>query len=195
MHLGHPNIARIYDANILPIPYVEMEYLPRTLADLPRPVPPGESVRLVAGILSAVAYAHAQGIVHRDLKPRNILLAPDGTPKVADWGLSRTRLAREEVTLVGYSRRYAAPEQLAGHAETGTDERTDVFQAGIILYELLTGRPPFAGEDYEQPPVLPSSVHPALARFDPIIRKCLDPDPARRYQTAGEFRRALSGPG
>ena len=87
--LSHPNIVAIIDQNIFPVPYVELEYLPRSLKEITRPVPPEKAKVIVEQIGSALLYAHEKGVIHRDIKPGNVLLTDEGTAKLTDWGLSR----------------------------------------------------------------------------------------------------------
>jgi hypothetical protein len=198
--LVHPNIVRVWSVNILPVPYVEMEYLDRSLADLAKPLPPAEACRIASGVAEGLVYAHARGIVHRDLKPGNILLDADGTPKIADWGLGRLLGDGDETAAPGFSLRYAAPEQLAPGRYGPAGARTDLYQLGVVLYELLTGRLPYDGEgpgEYsaavlEGTPVPPSKVDPALARFDALLLQCLEKDPEKRISSAGELSAALA---
>ncbi|MBP2146294.1 hypothetical protein J2129_001748 [Methanofollis sp. W23] len=197
--LAHPNIVRVYAVNVLPVPYVETEYLERTLADLASPLPPARAIELVRGIAAGLAYAHARGVVHRDLKPGNILLAADATPKIADWGLGKVLGEGDETVAPGYSLHYAAPEQLAPARFGHPDERTDLYQVGVVFYVLLTGTFPYDDEGpgaysaavLDTPPRPPSGVDPALAPFDGIVLRCLEKDPAMRFGSAGEFCAAL----
>ncbi|WP_067048559.1 serine/threonine-protein kinase [Methanofollis ethanolicus] len=197
--LVHPNIVGVLAVNILPVPYVEMEFLDRSLADLTKPLRPGEACRIASGIAEGLACAHARGIVHRDLKPGNILLAADGTPKIADWGLGRLIGDGDETAAPGFSLRYAAPEQLAPGRYGPAGARTDLYQLGVVLYELLTGRLPYDGDgpgEYsaavlEGAPVPPSKVDPALARFDALLLRCLEKDPEQRISSAGDFLAAF----
>ncbi|WP_342678987.1 serine/threonine-protein kinase [Methanofollis sp. UBA420] len=197
--LVHPNIVRVWSVNILPVPYVEMEYLEGSLADLTKPLSSVEACRIASGIAEGLACAHAHGIVHRDLKPGNILLAADGTPKIADWGLGRLIGDGDETAAPGFSLRYAAPEQLAPGRYGPAGARTDLYQLGVVLYELLTGRLPYDGDgpgEYsavvlEGAPVPPSKVDLALARFDALLLRCLEKDPEKRISSAGEFLAAL----
>lgn len=193
--LHHPRIVEILSANILPIPYVVMEYHPRSLDRVVLPLPVPEAARLMAGILDGLAHAHARGIVHRDLKPQNILLGADGEPRIADWGLSTTLEGGTPGTVEGFSLAYAAPEQVAPERFGGTDPRTDLYQAGVLFYELVTGRPPFPGGSLaeqtrailEVAPAPPSSLVPAARSVDRIILRCLEKEKSRRYQSAGEL--------
>lgn len=193
--LVHKNIVRVRAVNILPSPYVEMEYFERSLKDLEKPLPPAAACAIVAGVAEGLAYAHARGVIHRDLKPGNILLAPDGTPKIADWGLGRVLADDDETVAPGFSLRYAAPEQLAPARYGSAGARTDIFQLGVVLYELLTGRFPYAadgpgeyaGAVLRDDPIPPSAVDPALAVFDRLVLRCLAKEPSERYASAEDF--------
>ena len=199
--LAHGNIVRVTGANILPVPYVEMEYLPRSLADLGKPLDVSTAARIVAGIARGLAFAHGKGIVHRDLKPGNILLTDALEPKIGDWGLSRSLGGATATDITGFSPRYAAPEQLDPGRFGRPDGRTDIYGAGCIFYELVAGKPPFTGESVAEiagrilssPPVPPSVLNPAAAPVDGIILRCLEKDPARRFQTAGDLEQAILG--
>lgn len=197
--LVHPNIVRVYSVNILPLPFVEMEYLPRSLETLEKPVPLAEALRIAAGIAAGLAYAHERGVVHRDIKPHNILLSDDRTPKIADWGMSTRPAETRETAAAGFTLAYAAPEQIAPERFGRTGAATDVYQLGAVLYEMVTGKPPFAGEGLgdlalavlNAEPASPSAFSPALAGIDEIILRCLAKDPADRYRSAGELLGAL----
>ncbi|WP_292518200.1 serine/threonine-protein kinase [Methanoculleus sp.] len=200
--LVHPNIVQVYSVNILPVPYVEMEYLPRSLADLDKPLPVGTAARIAAGIAAGLAYAHERGVVHRDIKPGNILLADDLTPKITDWGMSTRLATSRETGAAGFTLAYAAPEQIAPErfGKTGAGAGTDIYQLGAVLYELVTGMAPYAGEGIagmagailNGQPVPPSEVDPALARLDGIILRCLAKEPADRYRSAREVLDAIN---
>ncbi|KDE55398.1 serine/threonine-protein kinase [Methanoculleus sp. MH98A] len=197
--LAHPNIVTVHSVNILPVPFVEMEYLPRTLDDLEKPLPVETAARIAAGIAAGLAYAHGMGVIHRDIKPRNILLDDDLTPKITDWGMSTTVAASGDTGVAGFTLAYAAPEQVAPERFGRPDARTDIYQLGAVFYELVTGKAPFARESLaglaeavirEQPPP-PSEIDPTLAALDPIILRCLAKDPADRYRSAGEVLEAI----
>ncbi len=177
--LKHPNILAVHSVNILPVPFVEMEYLPRTLNDLDKPLPPETAARIAAGIAAGLAFAHEKGVVHLDIKPGNILLADDLTPKIADWGMGRMVETGSDTGVAGYTLAYAAPEQIA----PGT---------GAVFYELVTGRPPFADGNLAglAEAILNDQPLPPPA-FDRIILRCLEKDPANRYQSATELLDAI----
>lgn len=197
--LAHDNIVAVHSVNILPVPFVEMEFLPRTLEELEKPVPVTIAARIAAGIAAGLAFAHERGVIHRDIKPRNILLADDLTPKITDWGMSTTLGASRDTSIAGFTLAYAAPEQIAPEQFGRTDARTDIYQLGAVFYELATGKPPntceslagFTGAALREQPVPPSEINPEFAEFDPIILRCLAKDPADRYQSAGEVLDAI----
>ncbi|MDI6876610.1 MAG: protein kinase [Methanomicrobiales archaeon] len=199
--LRHENIVELYEANILPVPFFEMEYLPMTLEACRKPMPVNRAVRIVRAVAGGLAYAHARGVVHRDLKPHNILLSPEGQPKIADWGLSKAVADERASTLTGFSLPYAAPEQIAPREYGRTDARTDIYQLGVLFYELVTGQLPFRGEGIAEiassilhdRPAPPSRLNPEAERVEAVILRCLEKDPAQRYPSAEDLLRDLEG--
>jgi serine/threonine protein kinase len=209
--LQHPNIVQIHNIGQADgLPYFELEYvdggsLDRRLDGTPWPA--RQAAELVESLARGVAEAHRLGIVHRDLKPANVLLAGDGTPKIADFGLAKSLdrdsgLTRTDSVMGSPS--YMAPEQAAGLAKH-VGPLADVYALGAILYELLTGRPPFRGttvlDTLEQvksmEPVRPSRLVPGLQRdAETIALKCLQKEPAKRYDSAAalaaDLRRFLA---
>jgi len=204
--LQHPNIVQIFHIDEhAGYPYFEMEYVGGgSLADgldgTPRP--PREAARLIETLADAMAEAHRQGVVHRDLKPGNILLTREGVPKVADFGLAKLLNVESGLTrtdsIMG-SPSYMAPEQAEGKTKD-VGPAADIYALGAILYELLTGRPPFRGatvlETLEQvktvEPVPPSRLVPGLPRdLETIALKCLQKDPAKRYGSAAALAEDL----
>ena len=213
--LSHPNIAAVYDVlDVDDRPHIIMEYVEgRTLGELIAhgPMAPQRAVEVGIQLMEALADAHLHGVIHRDLKPRNIIVTPASRVKVLDFGLAQMEEpvqatpgsgvgsggAITETGRVMGTPGYMAPEQLMGHR---ADERTDLYSAGIVLYELLTGRTVRAETDpmgralaavASDPPRVDSvtpSVPPQLAE---IIAKAIARDPTRRYQHAGEMRNAL----
>ncbi|MDD1712316.1 MAG: serine/threonine protein kinase, partial [Methanoregulaceae archaeon] len=189
--LEHPNIVQIRGVNILPIPYVEMEYIRDTLQDLKKPVPVLQAVEIMTGVAEGLAYAHERGIIHRDIKPQNILITPEGLPKITDWGMSKVMGTCIIPTLTGFSLSYAAPEQVAPGRFGETDQRTDVYQLGTVFYELVTGKVLHPGDDLvavsteiiSRLPEPPSTYNHEALLLDQIILKCLETDPNDRYQS------------
>ncbi|HJZ54100.1 MAG TPA: serine/threonine-protein kinase, partial [Gemmataceae bacterium] len=204
--LCHPNIVQIYEVGDHEgRPYFTMELvdggnLAQKLTTAPPPV--RRAAELVASLADAVAVAHSAGIVHRDLKPANVLLTPDGIPKISDFGLARRVAGEERLTWNGTAvgtPSYMAPEQASGNTgRIGT--ATDVYGLGAVLYELLTGRPPFRGgtalETFQQvlsdEPVCPSRLNPRVPRdLETVCLKCLQKDPQRRYSSAADLTEDL----
>jgi len=199
--LRHPNIVEVLEVNILPVPYVEMEYVPGSLEAVSKPLPVWKAVHIVHGIADGLAYAHAHGIIHRDIKPHNILMTGEFIPKITDWGMSKViATTMEKSSVAGFSLSYAAPEQVSPAEFGRTDVRTDIYQLGALFYELVTGSIPFGGESIVEvgnaivrdDPIAPTEYNPDAEAVEKIILKCLAKNPADRYQTADELLDALS---
>jgi parallel beta-helix repeat protein len=200
--LRHQNIVEVSAVNILPVPYVEMEFVPGSLEALEKPLPVWKAVRLITGVADGLQYAHDHGFIHRDIKPHNILLTDELVPKITDWGMSKVLAADvKKSSVAGFSLSYAAPEQVSPSEFGRTDERTDIYQLGVVFYELVTGSIPFGGESIVEvgnailrdPPLPPSEYNPDAEAVEKIILKCLEKDPAQRYQAASELLAALKG--
>jgi hypothetical protein len=178
-------------------PFLAMEYLPGgTLADRVKasgPLPPREAAEIVLKQATAVAHAHAMGVVHRDIKPGNVLLAANGEPRLTDFGLAK--VGRSDMTATGAvlgTPAYMSPEQAAGRTkEVGAS--SDVYSLGAVLFDLLTGKPPFAGDSVavtlqkvlsESAPSPRKHVRSIPRDLETICLKCLEKNPADRYPSA-----------
>jgi serine/threonine-protein kinase len=214
--LNHPAVVAVYDTGEdygldLPIPYIVMEYVDgytlRELLQSDRRLLPERALEITAGVLQALDYSHRQGIIHRDIKPANVMLTNTGDVKVMDFGIARA-LADTAATMTATAAvigtaQYLSPEQARGER---VDARSDLYSAGCLLYELLTGRPPFVGDSpvavayqhVREDPLPPSQFDPEIPpEVDAIVLKSLAKHPDNRYQSAAEMRadivRALSG--
>jgi serine/threonine-protein kinase len=210
--LHHPNIVQVFDVgDVQGRPYFTMELVEGgSLADKIQaaPQPARQAAALLATLADAIHAAHQSGIVHRDLKPANILFTKGGTPKVMDFGLARRLEGNEGLTLSGVpmgTPSYMSPEQARGDKGT-IGPATDVYALGAILYECLTGRPPFRAESgtatlqqiLTEEPVPPVRLNPQVPRdVATICLKCLSKEPHRRYASAAalaeDLRRFLGG--
>jgi eukaryotic-like serine/threonine-protein kinase len=214
--LNHPSIVAVYDTGEdmmgnTPVPYIVMEFVDgRTLRDLlrdDRRLLPERAAEITDGVLRALDYSHRNGIVHRDIKPGNVMLTRAGDVKVMDFGIARavsdSQLTMTQTAQVIGTAQYLSPEQARGER---VDARSDLYSTGCLLYELLTGRPPFTGDSpvaiayqhVKEDPLPPSRLDPEVPAWaDAIVLKAMRKDPGDRYQSAGEMRndiqRALSG--
>ncbi|MGP3917381.1 Stk1 family PASTA domain-containing Ser/Thr kinase [Nonomuraea sp. 10N515B] len=214
--LNHPAVVAVYDTGEdvtdgAPVPYIVMEYVDgRTLRDLlrqDRRLMPERAVELVDGILRALDYSHRGGIVHRDIKPANVMITRAGDVKVMDFGIARA-MADSAATMTQTAQvigtaQYLSPEQARGER---VDARSDIYSTGCLLYELLTGQPPFTGDSpvaiayqhVREEPIPPSQIDRDIPPWaDAIVLKAMAKDPAQRYQSAADMRtdiqRAMSG--
>jgi outer membrane protein assembly factor BamB/serine/threonine protein kinase len=193
--LDHPNIVRVYEYNIMPTPYFEMELCDGSLAEMKKPLEAEEAAWVLFSVCEGLKYTHKRSIVHRDLKPQNILLK-NGIPKISDWGLSKVISDSASTTATSFTPYYAAPEQVNNKQK---DERTDIWQLGVILYELTTGELPFRGDSIVEvamnivtkDPRRPADINPGAMQIEPVILKCLHKDPAERYQSVLELQKDL----
>jgi serine/threonine protein kinase len=214
--LNHPHIVQVYDfAEEGDIAYLVMEFIRgkelKHFFDAAERFDLKEAVRIMSELLDALEFAHNAGIIHRDIKPANVMLDAQARTKLTDFGVARvqdvdrTHAERTQAgTMVG-TPAYMSPEQITGG---NIDKRSDVFSAGIILYQFLTGEKPFTGggawtiakKIIQEDPPLPSSLNNAVTRyFDAVVNKALSKNPDTRYQSAKDFgvalRRALEGKG
>jgi eukaryotic-like serine/threonine-protein kinase len=204
----HPNAVTVYDFGEAGIrPYIVMELVEgKNLAEVlsqTGPLPPRQATQITDQVLAALGAAHARGLVHRDVKPGNVLVKPDGSVKLADFGIAKAVAdASGGLTITGQvmgTPKYLAPEQAAGQATTPS---SDLYSTGVVLYEMLAGAPPFEGDTpmaialaHQQAPV------PALAQrraglpasLVATVERALEKDPARRFSNAEAMRVALSG--
>src|SRR5271155_381640 len=214
--LNHPSIVAVYDTGEdddgpSHVPYIVMEFVDgRTIRDLlrdDRRLLPERALEITDGVLRALDYSHRNGIVHRDIKPGNVMLNRQGEIKVMDFGIARavadTQATMTQTAQVIGTAQYLSPEQARGER---VDARSDLYSTGCLLYELLTGRPPFTGDSpvaiayqhVRENPVPPSRVDPDVPAWaDAIVLKALAKSPGDRYQTAADMRadlqRAASG--
>ena len=218
--LNHPSIGAVYDTGESldkhgnHVPYIVMEYIEgQTLRDIlrgaedGRKILPERALSITADVLSAIDYSHRSGIIHRDIKPANVMLTPSGQVKVMDFGIARaiadTSSAMTQTAAVIGTAQYLSPEQARGET---VDARSDIYSTGCLLYELLTGRPPFIGDSpvsvayqhVREEARPPSQLNPDVSStIDHIVAKSLAKRVEDRYQSAADMRkdieRAISG--
>jgi len=207
-NLNQPNIVAVYDwGQQYGTYFIVMEYVEgRPLSEIIRtegPLHPNRAAEITADVAAALGFAHRNGVVHRDVKPGNILITPSGQVKVADFGIAQAATTGESavnLTQAGSvmgTATYFSPEQAQGHA---VDPRSDLYSLGCVLYEMLTSRPPFAGDSpvavaykhVQEQPVPPSRINPNVPpALEAIDLKLLEKDPAQRYASAEDLRSDL----
>lgn len=213
--LNHPAIVAVYDTGETtteygPLPYIVMEYVEgRTLRDIVKTegtLDERRATEIIADVCAALDFSHRHGIIHRDVKPANVMITSNGAVKVMDFGIARALADGQGVTqtaaVIGTAQ-YLSPEQARGEL---VDRRSDVYATGCVLYELLTGDPPFTGDSpvavayqhVREDPTPPSAHNPSISRqMDAVVLKSMSKNPANRYQSAAEMRtdlvRVLSG--
>ncbi len=208
--LNHPAIVAVYDTGEAeteagPLPFIVMEYVDgMTLRDIVRgegPMTPRYAMEVIADVCAALDFSHRNGIVHRDVKPANVMINNAGAVKVMDFGIARaiadsSSPMTQTAAVIGTAQ-YLSPEQARGEK---VDARSDVYSLGCVLFEVLTGEPPFKGDSpvavayqhVKEDPELPSRVNPDIPReLDSIILKAMAKNPANRYQSAADMRTDL----
>ena len=208
--LNHPAIVAVYDTGEAetaagPLPYIVMEYVDGvTLRDIVHsdgPMTPTRAIEVIADACQALNFSHQHGIIHRDVKPANIMISTTGAVKVMDFGIARAladsgNSVTQTAAVIGTAQ-YLSPEQARGDT---VDARSDVYSLGCVLYEMLTGEPPFVGDSpvavayqhVREDPVPPSQRHEGIsADLDAVVLKALAKNPDNRYQTAAEMRTDL----
>jgi len=210
--MAHPTIVRVFDAgedtetaadgSQTQIPFIVMEHvagrnLKQVIAE-EGPLPLEESARIIGRVLTALEYSHRAGVVHRDIKPGNIMITDSGQVKVMDFGIARaitdSSSTVAQTTQVLGTASYFSPEQAKGET---VDARTDLYSAGVVLFEMLTGSAPFRGDTavavayqhVSEPPPVPSTLNPDVSpAFDRVVANALRKDRRERYQSAADFR-------
>jgi beta-lactam-binding protein with PASTA domain/predicted Ser/Thr protein kinase len=208
--LNHPAIVAVYDTGEAetpagPLPYIVMEYVDGvTLRDIVHndgPLPPRRAIEIIADACQALNFSHQNGIIHRDVKPANIMISTTNAVKVMDFGIARAiadsgNSVTQTAAVIGTAQ-YLSPEQARGDS---VDARSDVYSLGCVLYEMLTGEPPFTGDSpvsvayqhVREDPVPPSKRHAGISPdLDAVVLKALAKNPDNRYQTAAEMRTDL----
>ena len=208
--LNHPAIVAVYDTGEAatssgPLPYIVMEYVDGvTLRDIVHndgPMPPRRALEVISDACQALNFSHQHGIVHRDVKPANIMISKSGAVKVMDFGIARAladsgNSVTRTAAVIGTAQ-YLSPEQARGES---VDPRSDVYSLGCVLYEMITGVPPFVGDSpvavayqhVREDPVPPSQRHAGISPgLDAVVLKALAKNPDNRYQTAAEMRADL----
>ncbi len=200
--LAQPNIVAVFDVGEVDgLPFIVMERLEQSLRNVIErrgALDVSDAARIASEIAGGLAAAHARGIIHADLKPSNILFDAQGRAKIADFGIARTPQDAAESPQVFATALYVAPERVEGKPATTA---TDIYGLGLILYEMLVGKPPFTSanaavllrDHVVRPPVPPSHLRPSLPReLDAVVLKALSKGPGLRYKTANEFARAIA---
>jgi hypothetical protein len=201
--LSHPNIVSVFDVGEVDnLPYIVMEHLAggslKGRIERIGPLKAGEAARIAIEVANGLAFAHSKGIIHADLKPSNILFDANGHAKIADFGIARTPKEDAATPELYATAMYVAPERVEGKQAS---IQSDVYGLGLVLYEMLTGQPPFTStnagvlmrDHVVRMPVPPSHLRPSLPReLDTIVLKALAKQPNLRYQRASDFANALA---
>ena len=202
--LSHPNIVGVFDVGEVDgLPFIVMEHVPgsslKQRIERSGALPLADAVRLTDGIASGLAFAHSRGIIHADMKPSNILLDHNDKPKICDFGIARTPAEDSDSPQLFATALYVAPERVAEGKPASV--ASDVYGLGLVLYEMLVGKPPFTSgnaavllrDHVVRPPVPPSHLRPSLPKdVDSVVLKALAKDPAMRYEKATDLSDALT---
>ncbi|MFT3716491.1 MAG: Stk1 family PASTA domain-containing Ser/Thr kinase [Gordonia sp. (in: high G+C Gram-positive bacteria)] len=208
--LNHPTIVQVFDTGEAettegPLPFIVMEYVDgETLRDVLRAsgtIAPRQAMTWMADVAAAMDFSHKNGIVHRDMKPANVMIDTHGAVKVMDFGIARamddTGATMTQTSAVMGTAQYLSPEQARG---IKVDPRSDIYSMGCVLFELVTGEPPFTGDSpiavahqhVHEDPRRPSQINPEITpELDSVVMKAMSKNPENRYQTAAEFRSDL----
>jgi serine/threonine protein kinase len=206
--LDHPAVMKVLPDDDRSTIYMVMEWvdgrLLRKILDEKKVLPPERAVKIAIGVCDALSYIHTHGVVHRDLKPENIMVAPDDSIKLIDFGIAgqagSRRLTFAKLSQVMGTPEYISPEQVKGKRGDG---RSDVYALGVMLYEMLTGKPPFQGPNpfaimndrLLNNPIPPREIDPTISpELQEIIYRALERDPKNRYANAHEMKIDLEHP-
>jgi serine/threonine protein kinase len=197
--LNHRNIVKVYEYGVKPVPWIAMEYMARgSLRQRIKNLDLAATLSIVLQVADALYYAHHYGVVHRDIKPENILFDAEDTPKVSDWGLGKLMLEATGSSSGGMGTLlYSAPEQISKSGFGETDWRTDVYQLGVVMYEMVTGQLPYRGESWEETlsrikegkPRMPRELNPSISpELEQIVLKAMQRLKEDRYQDVLLFK-------
>lgn len=201
--LSHPNVVAVYDVGEVDgLPFIVMEHVPghslKQRIERHGPLAVAEAAELAMEIANGLAFAHSRGIVHADMKPSNVLLDDNDDAKIADFGIARAPQEDAATPQLFATAMYVAPERVEGKQATAA---SDIYGLGLVLYEMLVGKPPFTSANASvllrdhvvRQPVPPSHLRPSLPReLDAVVMRCLAKDPAMRYMRASDVARAIA---
>jgi serine/threonine-protein kinase len=205
LELNHPFILKFVPVENKSRPYIVTEYLKGcTLAHLlqaMKPLPEKDALKIASLVCEALEYMHSHGVIHRDLKPQNIMICCDGSIRIMDFGLAKDTVSRR-ITRIGNSKSMGTPDHMAPEQVEGkrADKRTDIYNLGALLFEMLTGQLPFQDENHwaalnarvTGDPIAPRKInHDLSAQAEEIVLRALQRDPSHRYQSAAAMKAEL----